>query len=235
MNIVDYVILGMIGLSVLWGFYRGFIQSVLSMGACLLSFVGSFFLYPQLANLFQSNESVIVNLIHYTDASSRIGDLELALSNVSQLTQDSLAKVLSHVNLPQPISDILSFNLQNNVFSSQNINTVADYANQTIVTVSLNILSFLICFVVSFVVLSILINMLRAVFRFPLLKQLDWLFGGVFGALRGVVLCYAVFVSVPLVLTVIPFEQVNTLISESTLAQIFNNGNLVLSIMNQRL
>ena len=32
MNIVDYVILGIIGVSVLFGFYRGFISSVLNTG-----------------------------------------------------------------------------------------------------------------------------------------------------------------------------------------------------------
>lgn len=235
MNMVDYAILGVIGLSVLWGFYRGFIQSVLSMGACLLSFLGSFFAYPYLAGLLQGDQSLIVNLIHYTDASSRIGDLELALSNVSQLGEGMAASVLSHVNLPQPLNDILSFNLQHTAFAQQGINTVADYVNHTIVTVSVNILSFLVCFAALFIVLSILINLLRAVFHFPLLKQLDWLFGGVFGALRGVVLCYAVFVAVPLILTVVPFDGLDALLKESTLAQIFNNGNLILSIMNQRL
>ncbi len=234
MNLVDYVILGLIGLSVLWGFYRGFVQSVLSMGVCLLSFVGSFFLYPQLAQLIQGDESLVVNLIHYTDASSRIGDLELALSNVSSIGEQ-INSVINNVKLPAPLSDILSFNIQNQVFSSQGVSSVADYVNQTIVNVSINILSFLVCFVVLFIVASILINMIRAVFRFPLLKQLDWLMGGVFGALRGVVLCYALFVVVPLVLTIVPFDGLDTLLKESTLAQIFNNGSLIMSIMNRRL
>lgn len=234
MNLVDYIILGIIGLSVLWGFYRGFVQSVLSMGACLLSFAGSFFLYPHLAKLIQGDESLIVNLIHYTDASSRIGDLELALKNVTELG-DQINSILTNVGLPAPLSDILKFNLENGVFSGQQVNTVADYVNQTIVNVSVNILSFLVCFVVLFIVASVLINMIRSVFRFPLLKQFDWLIGGVFGALRGVVLCYALFVLVPLVLTVVPFEGLDTLLKESTLAQVFNNGNLILSIMNRKL
>ena len=32
MNVVDYVIIGVIGLSVLFGIYRGFVASVLNMG-----------------------------------------------------------------------------------------------------------------------------------------------------------------------------------------------------------
>ena len=36
MNIVDYVIIGIIGISVLFGLYRGFIASVLNMGCGLI-------------------------------------------------------------------------------------------------------------------------------------------------------------------------------------------------------
>jgi uncharacterized membrane protein required for colicin V production len=38
MNVVDYVILGILGVSLLFGLYRGFVSSVLNTGGCLLSF-----------------------------------------------------------------------------------------------------------------------------------------------------------------------------------------------------
>ncbi len=235
MNVVDYAILAVIGLSVLWGFYRGFIQSVLGMGAVLLALAGSFLIYPYIAGLIQNNSSIARSLIHYTDATSRLGNLELSLSKVGTLTQSAIDSILQNIHLPSPIDAILQYNLQNQVFAQAGITTVAEYVNQTIVAVSVNILSFFACFLVLFIVLSILINMLRCVFRFPLLKQLDWLFGGVFGLLRGAVLCYAIFALVPLLMTVVPFEQFSTLIESSTLAKIFNNGDLILSIINRRL
>jgi len=234
-NIVDIAAIAIIALSVLLGFYRGFIQSLLSMGACLLSLVGSFFLYPVLANGIQADQSIIMNLIHYTDASSRIGNLELAMQNVASMTSEGLSKVLENVNLPLPLSELLRFNLENGVFSASGIQTVSDYVNHTILTFSINVLSFLVCFLVLYIVLSILINLLRAVFNFPLLKQLDWLFGGVFGLLRGVVLCYAAFIVVPLILTITPIETVRTLFDESMLSAFFNNGNLTRMILNRRI
>jgi len=235
MNIVDYVILGIIGVSVLWGFYRGFIQSVLNMGGCLVALIASFYVYPSLAEAIQSNQDWVRTLIHYTDASSRLGDLELSLTKVSSLTEGTIATILTKVSLPEPLSSLLNYNLTNQVYAAQNISTVADYVNQTIVSVSINIICFLLCFVVIYLAFAIVLNLLRAVFRFPLLKQLDWLAGGIFGLARGVVFCYAAFVLIPLVQTIVPFEQINELISASTLAPIFNNGNLILSIMNRRL
>lgn len=54
MNIVDYVIIGIIGISVLFGLYRGFIASVLNMGCGLMSFLASFWVSPKLAAAVQS-------------------------------------------------------------------------------------------------------------------------------------------------------------------------------------
>ena len=35
MNVIDFIIIGVVGLCMLFGFYRGFIQSVLNLGvAC---------------------------------------------------------------------------------------------------------------------------------------------------------------------------------------------------------
>ena len=113
--------------------------------------------------------------------------------------------------------------------------TVSDYVSQTIINACINVLCFVVCFVVLFVLISIIVNALKAIFRFPVLKQLDWLAGGVFGFLRGVLIAYALFAVVPLVLTVVPIDLISELLEQSTLAPIFNNGNLILSIMNGRL
>ena len=235
MNIVDYAILAIIALSVLWGFYRGFIQSVLSMGAVLLALVGSFMLYPQIAGSIQNNQDLARSLIHYTDAASRLGDLELSVARVGSLSQGAIDSILQNIQLPAPMDTILKFNLTNQTFAKAGISTVSEYVNQTIVSVSVNILCFFLCFVVLFLVLSVLINMLRCVFRFPLLKQLDWLAGGIFGGLRGVVICYALFALIPLLMTVVPFEQFSEMIEQSVLARVFNNGDLIMSILNRRL
>ena len=235
MNIVDYIAIGIIAVSLLFGFYRGFVASVLNTGGGLIAFGLSFVLYPKLAAAIQSNDGLVRTLLHYTDASNRIGDLELAISNVATLTGEKVAEVIQKVSLPAPFDTLLEVNLEQQIYAATGITSVADYVSQTILTASINILCFLVCFVALYLVISIVVNMLRAVFRFPLLKQLDWLAGGVFGLLRGVLLCYAAFAIVPLVLTMVPIDFVSQLMAESTLAPIFNNGSLTLSIMNGRL
>ena len=236
MNIVDYVIIGIVAISVLFGLYRGFVSSVLSMGSGLISFLSAFTLYPKLAALIQNNAELQRTLLHYTDASSRIGDLELALTNVVTLGREGIQKVLGNVNLPAPLDTILQVNLENLVYGTQGaVTTVSDYVSQTILQASINIICFLVCFIGMYIVLSLGMNLIRAIFRFPVLKQLDSLAGGVFGLLRGVLLCLAVFTLVPLVQTMLPMDLINELIAESQLAPIFMNGNLITAIMNKQL
>ena len=236
MNIVDYVIIGVLGVSVLYGLYRGFVASVLSMGGGLISFLSAFALYPKLAALIQNNEELQRTLLHYTDASSRIGDLELALTNVVNLGREGITQVLSNVQLPAPLDSILQVNLENLVYGTQGAaSTVSDYVSQTILQSSINIICFIVCFVGVFIAFSLASNLIRAVFRFHVLKQADALAGGVFGLLRGVLLCLIVFTLIPLVQTMVPLDIITELLEESQLAPIFMNGNLITAIMNKQL
>lgn len=232
MNAVDYVILGIIGISVLFGLYRGFISSVLNVGCGLMSFLLSFVVGPKLATYVQSNEELIRTLLHYTDASSRIGDLETAITNVANLGAQGINSVLNKVQLPAPLDTLLQVNLENQVYATSGLSTVSDYVSQTILQASINIICFIVSFLVLYIVLAIVLNLLKAVFRFPVLKQLDGLAGGVFGVLRGLLICLALFTLLPLVQTVLPLDMVTELIDQSTLAPIFSNGNLILAIMN---
>ncbi len=235
MNIVDYLLLGVIAISLLWGLYRGFIQSILNVGAALLAFLGSFLVYPSIANTIQNNQSIVMNLLHYTDAGSRIGDLELSLTKVATLAQSSLDSVLQNANLPFPFNNLLAHNITNQVYATIGASTVEDYMKQTIVSASINILCFLLCFIVLYIVLSLVLNLLRAVFQFPMLKHFDSLLGGAFGFLRGILFCYLIFTLVPLASTIIHVDLFDQLIDGSLLATVFNNGNLILSILNRKL
>lgn len=235
MNVVDYVILGILGLSILVGLYRGFVSSVVSTGGCLISLGLSFWLSPKLVDLIKNNTGLINTLMSYTDASSRIGDIELASSNISGLTNDVIQNILTRVNLPAPLDQLLKVNLENRTYAPSGLDQVGDYVSQTIVSACLNVIGFVVCFILIFLAISIVLNLVKAIFRFPVLKQLDTLVGGVFGLARGVVLCFIAFALVPLVETMLPMDMVKDLISQSALAPIFNTGNLILAVMQGKL
>ena len=221
----------------LFGLYRGFIQSVLNLAGGLAAFAGSFWLFPKLADVLSTNTEITRIISTYTDSGTLLGDLDLSSLSVSALSQDSIASIVERANLPSPVDTLLEHNLAQQVFSPLgNLATnVGDYVNQTILSVSINVLCFLLCFVICFVVMTILVNVLRSVFRFPVLKHLDWLAGGVFGLLIGVLLCFVIFTVLPLMESVVPLPEFRELVDQSALAQVFENGNLIISIMNRKL
>ena len=202
MNIVDIVILAILGLSVLVGLYRGFISSVASMGGCLLSLGLSFWLSPKLAEAIQNNPSILKTLVSYTDAATKLGDQALASSNVTTLTETGIAEILNKVSLPAPLSTLLQNNLQNKVFGAAA--DVGTYVSQTIVGAILNVICFIVCFLVLMLVIHFVINFLKVVFKFPVLKQLNSVAGGAFGLIRGALLCFVAFALLPLIQTLLP-------------------------------
>ncbi len=237
LNIIDIIVIGVIALCVLFGFYRGFIQSVLNLAGGLLAFAGSFLLFPKLADVVSGNTEVTRFISTYTDSGSLLGDLDLSSQAVSGLNSVNISSIVEKANLPEPIATLLTHNLDQQVFSPLgNLATnVGDYVNQTILSVSINVLCFILCFIVCFVVMTILVNLLRAVFRFPVLKHLDWLAGGAFGLLLGVMLCFVFFTVFPLMESVIPLPEFRELVDASALAKVFENSNLIISIMNRKL
>ncbi len=233
MNVVDIVILAILGLSILVGLYRGFISSVASMGGCLLSLGLSFWLGPKLAQAIQNNPDILKTLVSYTDAATKLGDQALAGSSVTTLTENGIAEILNKVSLPAPLNTLLQSNLQNKVFGTAA--DVGTYVSQTIVGAILNVICFVVCFLVLLLVIHFVINFLKVVFKFPVLKQLNSIAGGAFGLIRGALLCFVAFALLPLIQTLLPVQDINQLVEGSALAPLLNSGNLILAIMNGRL
>ena len=237
MNIIDIIVIAIIALCVLLGMYRGFIQSVLNLGSGLISVAGSFWLFPKLSDVLSANTGLTRMISTYTDSGSLLGDLDLSSMAVRARSAENISAIVSRANLPTPIDTLLTHNLQKQVFSPLGdlATTVGDYVNQTILSVSINVLCFVLCFIICFAVTTILINLVRAVFRFPVLKHLDWLAGGAFGFLLGVVICFVAFTILPLMESIVPIPEFRELVDASSLAGVFKNGNLVISIMNRKL
>ncbi|MBR2853364.1 MAG: CvpA family protein [Clostridia bacterium] len=233
MNVVDIVIIAILGLSVLVGLYRGFISSVASVGGCLLSLGLSFWLSPKLAAAIQNNPEILKTLVSYTDAATKIGDQTLANTSVASLSQNMITEILNKVSLPPPLNTLLQNNLEKQVFGAAA--DVGSYVSQTIVGAILNVICFVLCFVVLLVVLHLILNFLKVVFRFPVLKQLNSIAGGALGLVRGALLCFVAFALLPLIQTMVPVTGINELVSQSALAPLFNSGNLILAIMNGKL
>lgn len=231
MNIIDIVVLVILGISIVYGFYKGFVHSLLSLACGLVAFLLAFSFSPRLAAYVSGSEGLASTLATYTDAVTRVGDYELATASVEHLSDDTITKVLESAALPDAISKVLESNLLNQTFVENELETVNDYVSNTVVGVAVSVLCFLVCYGVAYLLLSLLINLIHHIFRLPLLKQMDWLAGGLFGLLRGALILYVIFLALPLVSTVINVEALDLLVQESTLAPIFQSDGLFARVL----
>lgn len=225
-NIVDIVILAVIIVSVIYGLHRGFINGVLSVAALVGSVALSFVLCGDLAAWLEQNKTLVDTLVYYTDAGSRISDLELSLLPVSQVTDSTLSQILESANLPSAFAAAF----ESGVASAAQSTNIAQLLSQTIVSVTLAVLSFLICFLVSYVVCTLVIHLVSYVFELPVLRHLDALAGGAFGLVRGVMLVFIFFALVPIVLAIVPVDFLNDLIENSQLAPYFDT-QIIMAIL----
>ena len=130
-------------------------------------------------------------------------------------------------------SSLFKTNVGNQLFKDiPNVSTVADYLGHTIWVSAINVLAFILIFVVCYVVVLLVVNLLNNVFRFPLLKHLDWLLGGLFGLARVVIVVMLLLDVAPLILSMLPFKEVQSLLEASTLAQRLTSNFAVSTIIS---
>ena len=131
MNIIDILILAVLGVSLIFGLYRGFISGVLSVAALIGAAAAAFAVSPSLAAWLQGNDTLVNTLMYYTDAGSRIKDLDLSLLTVSQVTQGALTQIMAGAQLPEQFQAAFI----NAVNTAPGATTMATLLSQTIVNV----------------------------------------------------------------------------------------------------
>jgi len=228
MNIIDILILVVLGVSVVFGMYRGFISGVLSVAALIGAAMLAFTFSGELSAWLKGNETLVETLMYYTDAGSRVSNLDLSLLSVSQINESALAQILRSANLPAAFESAFV----SSIASANGGMTIAQLLSQTIVNVSISIISFLICFFVCYIIATFVIHLVQYVFELPVLRHLDALIGGVFGFVRGVLLLFILFALVPIVLAVAPVPMIEEMVAASRMAPMFDS-QIILSILHQ--
>ena len=235
MNSVDIAILVIVGISVIFGVYRGFLQTVLSVAAVIVSLFVALTFGPRLSAVIQGQTSLAEALANYTDAVVRVGDVDLARTEVDSASPSLIDRVIDAAGLPPEIASYLRSNLQTEAYRNQGKTTVNDYVRTTLVSAAVDVISYVLCFFACSLVFSLLINLLKHVCRFPPLRTMDGLAGGLFGLARGVLIVYVLFLLLPVAETIVPDRGVQRLLEDSRLAGFFQSGGFFASVLSGKL
>ena len=200
MNIIDFLIIFMIGLYFVSGMYKGFVWSASTLGV-----------------------SIVACLLAY--------DVELVKSDIKSLSNSEIDEVMSRSNLAYPLKERVYENIMTEAFKAEGITTLGDYFNESIVRVIINIVAFIVVYLAVRVLFTFVICWLDYAFIFPQLRKVDFIIGGAVGLARSIIGICVIFMLMPIILTVLPFDAIEQLISSSAIASFFYQSNILLKLI----
>lgn len=230
MNLFDIAILLVIGASIVYGLYSGFLSSMFNSLGFLISYLCASLFYGAIARWFQGHDQWVSQLIHYTEGAARIPSLDLARSPISTLGAEQISSVVTQAQLPEPFGRLIESNISSYALLNSGATTLADYFNNTLVIVSINLISFVLLFLVLYATFSLVIAGTSYVVKFPVLRNLDWAAGGLIGLGRGILLALVFCSLVPIVLAVLPggIDFIDEIFATSKYADFFLGNNPIL-------
>lgn len=234
MDYVAIVILVLAGVFVLSGVYKGFTWSIAALGAMVLSCILGFAFRGLIANAFIKNDVFYEAMLSYTEGSEYVYDVELVKKNIIEISNDQLDEIMEKSKLPFPMKDRVYNNIMREAFKSEGVETLGDYFNESIVRVTINIISFLIAYLFFRILLTFSLCWVDYSIVLPKLRKADALLGALVGVLRGVISALVLCTVIPAVLTVLPFDSIKNMLDSSKLAKIFYTSNLILKLMPGR-
>jgi uncharacterized membrane protein required for colicin V production len=216
---------------VLEGIHRGFLRSAMNLGAFFLSIITSYLFYPVVSAAVKDNESLFSYLIYYTEGAEKISSFESSQLLVNNLSSAQLNDILTHSNISEPFTSLIRQNVEAKAFASSGLSTIGQYYNMTIVSAALNIISFLAVFLIARVIFAFVLGAIDYTVEFPELRQYDRTSGALFGALRGAMFCFLIMMVVPIIMLVLPVDQITEYFRSSDLAIFFSDNNFLLHLI----
>ncbi len=229
---VDLVILLILAIALLAGYYRGVIYSAINVGVSILSFAMALLLCTTLSGVVQKRQNLYEMMLYYFEGYEYINEtsVELVHVSVSQIGDRELSVVVKNADMPSPFDSAVTNNVKKQVYESRSIYSLGDYFNQTIVDTVLNILSLLLLFLIFRLLFGFILRLIDfGAAGLPRLKQFDVPIACGIGLLHGVFLVSVLFMLVPLMLVVVP--RLSKFIDDSLLGGFFYRGNLLLRMV----
>ena len=236
MNLIDIAVIGVLALFILHGIYKGFLPTLLSIGAYILAWLAAIVLLPVGSNSIRGSEKLFNTMLYYTEGSEYVHDVELARKSIDEISTDTLNAVFAKADLPYPMAKNIADNIARESFAENGITTLGDYFNQTIVIVFINILVFIAMFAIIRIILAFIINGVDYAWTLPKLRVADRAIAGGIGLIRGILAVFLLFMLLPIGLIVIQgkFAFLTDMVNDSMMAKFFYRTNFLLSMMPGR-
>jgi len=222
MNYIDIFAVLIILVGILVGYNQGFLKSIFNIVNIIISILIGLVFYGAVTKDITANPQILPTVIHFSEASEMLGGIEVEKISVYERTLDDITIIVNDADLPYPVAE---------AFASQGYYTLGDYLQQTIGSMTINYVSFVIVFFIVFLVFMVLISISDYVFSFPVLHSMDSVAGGIGGFAQALLLLNIVFLAIPLILTFLPFDELVNMTQSSWFSKIYYFHNLLIKMI----
>lgn len=231
MNIIDFAVLLILAMYVIYGIHRGAAGSALNTGAFAAASIFSFITYPLVSWLLVKTE-FFTFIRYYLEGADYVTNRAMRISEYSSLTAEQMSQTVADANLPYPFSRAVTKNLDKGVFDGSDFTTMGDVFDITLSSVVTNIIAFFILYAVIRIVLTILVNAYCYAVPMPVLTKNDKLIGAGIGLFRGILAMFILFMLVPALLMAMPVQLIVDVVNNSFFCGIFYDSNLLLRLFS---
>lgn len=225
---IDILLLVIIVTTVIGGYKRGFIKSVMNFASAVLSFFAAVYFTPYLSAYLRNNvflKRISDNIAETLASLLGVGTAERSTEQLFNDMPDALVNIADRFGV-----DLETFAAE---FSSpesataETVKLMSDAIADPVATAISSALAFITIFVIVNLILRIITSILDVVFELPVLRQLNSLAGLVFGVFSAVL--YAVVLSSVLVSLVGALHSIDPalfseeLIEKTTFVKVFSS------------
>lgn len=213
--IVDLIIIILFILSIWEGYKKGLTKYLLKIFTFVLSIIISFILFKPISNL----------VINQTQIDDNIQDTVIkTFKEDKQEKEDNSKKDTSNIFL---------------IYIEDKISEVGDEAKDYVLEITakeisnliVNIIVFIVLFIVSRIVLIFIKAIADLIKKIPVIKQFDELGGGIYGALRAIIIILILFTILDAIIPVLQTQNILTIIDESIIAKFIYENNFIIQII----
>lgn len=204
--LADICVVAVVALFIYFGYRAGLMKSFIKLASYLISIVASFFLYPVVSEL-------LIKTPLYTKLVEVIGE-KYVMNNFANAGSNSAFGILTK-------------------YIGESMQSAATGIAESIATLLINLLAFVIILILSRIIIRIAMNVLGIFTKLPVIKQFNRFGGGVLGGVIGVMVLYIVCA---VMLLFSPIEQGSKVaheIENSVFASEIYENNIILSFIGK--
>lgn len=224
---IDLIIIIIIMLSAIIGYFRGLIKTLMQLVSSIFSLVISFVIYKPVAYLLKLSPI-------YTGIKAWVFE-KIGSADLLGLGAQSQAKEISKLTswMPSFIGTQIAKNNNHEVYALLGVNNIIDYIVTYISNIAIMGIALMITWLLVKIIITTILKTLDIVAKLPVISTFNKWGGLIAGIFKAVLGLWIIMLLIPLLSSLKAMPDLQLLIDTSILAKIIYDHNLILFYLNK--